>query len=593
VIDVDPQDQFQTDLPSEADQLAAIAQTIRYADDFSVIFAICTDTAHREDLITRLNAQLDPIEGTVLRVDSETDSLLRRLLDIAPRSFVHVIGLNEVGPAGEDGALIPFVANLNANRNAFPTVYRGVVILWMPVYFAEALHRGAPDFFSIRSGLYQFTEQSIASPQREPYLGDQSLNAVRHLASDEFETRIQRIEGLIDELRASSEAIDRASLARLYTSLGDAHFAGGIATPLALEAWSHAGELYAHLGDPKGQGEILERQANLYFQVGRNAEAAAAWMQALDLLSQSTDGSELGQVHYGLGRLYFREGRIQDALEAWDVADSHFQHSGNSRGLGNVARSKGDLYFQLGRNQDALRAWEEADRYFIQSNTPQGLGNVALSRGDLHFREGRNQDALQEWQSADRYYEQSGKPQERGNVAFRRGNLQFREGRNQEALAAWDIADEYYELSGNPQGRGNIASSRGYLHFQEGRDQDALEAWEAADQYFQQSRNPMGLGNVARARGNFYFREGRSDEALRAWKAAEQYYQQSGDPVGLGNVALSRGDLDYQEGRNAEAEESWRSAARYFRQCNHRHNLELVQNRLRQLGIEESDSPED
>jgi tetratricopeptide (TPR) repeat protein len=320
---------------------------------------------------------------------------------------------------------------LNANRNAFPSVYHGVVILWMTEHFAEVLHRGAPDFFSIRSGLYQFNAQAPPPGLSAEWESD-GLPLIDTRLSNAQTERINRIQSMINELRNSTEAVDLASLGRLYTSLGD-------------------------------------------------------------------------------------------------------------------------VYSNHGASLQALETWNEADRLYTRINSDQGQAEVLLRRAQFYFRVGKSEDAR----------------------------------------TALDRAEVLFEQSDFPEGRGNVAHSRGALNFLEGRNQEALKAWEEADQYFQQSGNPQGRGNVSRSRGDLHFREGRNHAAQKAWEEADQYFLQSGDPQGRGIVAQSRGDLHFQEGRNQEAQAEWHAATTYYRQCNHRHNLELVQNRLRQLGIEESDSPED
>src|SRR5256884_5499970 len=201
-------DPFAATALDEATELRALSQALRLAQGFKLIFARCNQPQQRRNLITALRAELPELNAQEIHFNEPITHLLDELrsrIAEPPPDAVFVSGLEYSLPAAAEADATPLVANLNASRNSFPQVIPCPLVLWIPEYILNAIINGAPDFFSIRSGVYFFA----AAP------GDTTEIASTLMAGDEW-----AIEGLsVKEKQERIEAIK--SLLADYESLPD------------------------------------------------------------------------------------------------------------------------------------------------------------------------------------------------------------------------------------------------------------------------------------------------------------------------------------------------------------------------------------
>lgn len=563
-------DEFELDLPSEEEQLSAIAQSVRFAKDFAVIVAVCNDAGLRDRLIQRLAASLPGLPGRTARIAKGDDSLVPYLQEAGSATYLNVIGMGDIVPAGTEGDEHPLVASLNANRNALPSLFGGVVILWLPAFLAAAIHRGAPDFFSIRSGLYRFAVSREDLQAQASELVGLPLAEARKLEPEVREGRISRLLGLIGEIGNAASAEEVIMIARLQSQLGYTYATGSFdhrASKFALEAWQLAEVLYQEVGDQTEQANMLLSQGDLHYQEGRNLDAIDAWNKADGLYADV--GSELGLANILVrrGDHYYREGGIAQAIQAWKVAENLYQKSGDVLGKANLLHSLGKLYYREGRNHEALQAWRQAEQLYLEAKEPIGQAHVLQSRGDLHSSEGRSQEAMEAWNQAEALYHGAGVRTGLANVLQRRGDHLYFEGRNQDAMTAWNQAEKLYSQSGDLLGQANVISSRGDLEFLEGRNQEASRAWDQAEVLYQQVGSPLGMANLLQSRGRKALSIDQVDQARGFFGKAKAFYEQLNMALYVGEIHAylwQTYPLDSPEAKHhrAEAERIWRELGR-------------------------------
>ena len=208
-----------TDSPSpppvdNEEALSALVRAIRYADEFVLLFALCNNNALRQDMMRRLRETLSGLTVEEWRLGEPEENLYHRLADrvSAPGEsspapdVLMVYGLEAWLSAGKEGETAAFVKNLNASRNHFPKIYAGALVLWLSSHHLEAIARGAPDFCSVRSGVYTFAaaqEERIESGRLLETLG---LAGVAGLSLAEKQRRAAELERLLDEAQRQPEA---------------------------------------------------------------------------------------------------------------------------------------------------------------------------------------------------------------------------------------------------------------------------------------------------------------------------------------------------------------------------------------------------
>lgn len=148
---------FEANVLDEQTELRAMTRALSFAEGFSLIFGRCNQSDQRKRLIAEIKKELPEFKVQEIHfkepVPHLLDALRERLVDDSPDA-VFVSGLEYSLPVAAEAHLTPFVANLNASRNSFPSVIHCPIVIWTPEYVLTAIIRGAPDFFSIRSGVY-------------------------------------------------------------------------------------------------------------------------------------------------------------------------------------------------------------------------------------------------------------------------------------------------------------------------------------------------------------------------------------------------------------------------------------------------------
>jgi len=355
-------DPFAPAIPDEAAQLAALAGALELARGFTLLFACCNQANDRDRLMDDLRARLPRLRVQSLPLRAPVRSLLIELLahlDAPPPDAVFVYGLEDWLPAGVEAERSPFVLNLNAARNYFRQVAPCPVVLWLPQHLLTAIARGAPDFCSVRSGLYSFSAIPQDRERVAETLTSPGWTAMAGLALDEKRERagalaamLAEYEALPDDLRdPRAESRLMNSQASLRQILGDFKSA----EPLFRRALA-ARE--AALGpDHPETATSLNNLANLYKSQGRYAEAEPLSRRALAAREAALgpDHPETATSLNNLASLYKSQGRYTEAeplfRRALAIDESALgpDHPDTATDLNNLAH----LYQSQGRYAEA------------------------------------------------------------------------------------------------------------------------------------------------------------------------------------------------------------------------------------------------
>ena len=182
-------------------------RAIRYSEEFTLLLALCNSNEIRRKIIHLLR-ELAPekkIEDVPLNesIDNLYHLLSRRFHgdsgeDSLPEVLM-VYGLETWLPSGEEAERSPFVRNLNAARNHFPRLFPGVLLLWISDHHLEAIARGAPDFFSVRSGIYFFASTEGEIHKTESVLQMLGLDGVAGMSMNDKLRRAGELEKMLEQ----------------------------------------------------------------------------------------------------------------------------------------------------------------------------------------------------------------------------------------------------------------------------------------------------------------------------------------------------------------------------------------------------------
>lgn len=157
-----PSNPFVESPAKEADELVALSRALRLAQGFSLLLARVSSLAHARRLEQELSRRLDGLYLYRMVLAEPIDNLLLRLREVIEQAnpdAISVIGLEHSFSVSKAGDQSPLALHLNAARNSFYSAVTCPLLIWAQDIVISALAHDAPDFFSIRSGVYSFTEE--------------------------------------------------------------------------------------------------------------------------------------------------------------------------------------------------------------------------------------------------------------------------------------------------------------------------------------------------------------------------------------------------------------------------------------------------
>jgi tetratricopeptide (TPR) repeat protein len=377
----------------------------------NLLIALCDNWKYRDELIRTYEAELQAKGAKCysLRIDNRQPSLKQSLSDLLVQepalqdattpALVTVLGADELlGLRLSDpkSAQERFFFSLQWTREALRE-FRFPILLWLTPDIASALAQQAPDFWSWRGGVFEFSQPIAQNFPLNPAsfnLPEQPVPpAPTKALADPAELQQQ-----IDALQAQDP--DSPLLASLYDSLGEA-YEGVIRYAEAEAPYLKALELRERqLGvDHPDVATSLNNLALLYKTQGRYSEAEPLYERSLSIWERQlgADHPDVATSLNNLALLYESQGRYSEAeplytrsLYIWEQQLGS-DHPNVATSLNNLAL----LYESQGRYSEAepllvrsFSIWEQqlgADHPNISSS----LNNLA----GLYESQGRYSEA--------------------------------------------------------------------------------------------------------------------------------------------------------------------------------------------------------
>ena len=386
-------DPFAPAPPDEVAELDALRTAIELSRGFTLLFACCNRASHRERLMLALQDRLPGLRIQSLNLREPTQNLLNEVrshLDSSPPDALFLHGIESWLPAGEVAEDSPFIRNLNASRNYFPRDLPFPLVIWLPHHILTTLARAAPDFCSVRSGLYSFCATPDVRERIAVSLTEPGRLGMASLTMDEKVARGEALTAMLAEYVALPVGLrDRLAESRLLNALATLNELMGnlVATEaFYLEALAISA---ATLGrQHPDTATYLDNLASLYSKQGRYAEAQPLFHHALAIrrVALGPDHPHTAVGLANLALLYRVQGRYAEAeplfLRALAISEASLGpvHSDTATALNNLAL----LYESEGRYEEAeplyIRALDIAETSLgpVHPVTATFLNNLAL-----------------------------------------------------------------------------------------------------------------------------------------------------------------------------------------------------------------------
>lgn len=430
---------FEPTVLDEETELRALARALELAQGFSLIFARCNQPSQRQrlaaDLISRMPA-LNIQEVTLREPITHLLDFLREQFPQTPTGPVFVSGLEYSLPVASEAHATAFIANLNAARNSFPQVFPCPLVLWVPEYVLTAILRGAPDFFSIRSGVYYFAATPQESLELTQTLASGEAWDAANLPSVEKQSRISAIKTLLQDYQALPlSRRDVNSELRLYDRLGHLYATSG--------QWAEAEKIFKQnlltfeaAGDMLNIGIVSNSLGVIYRHQGLWAEATRCFEQVLNINRQLGDRLSEGQTLNNLGIVYEEQRQWSKATDCYEQGLAICREYGDMVGEEQALNNLGSVLQNQGKLEKTETTLLQSLHLSRELNDVFGEGYILSNLAVIYTRQGRLTEAEQVAQKYQTIMQYLGNSSEEGRAWRSLATLRALRGDGLGALAA-------------------------------------------------------------------------------------------------------------------------------------------------------------
>lgn len=582
-------------VPDNGREFESLARAVGLPEGFALFFAVCDQQTLRERLVGDLQRRRGDRPAFEIRLNSPVENLYRVLserLEALPDKpgCVMVTGLEAWMPGGAEGARTPFALNLNTTRDLFPQIVSCPLLFWVPSHILEAIALGAPDFCSVRSGLYTFAETPTEREALEETL--RSLGTFRQysMSSEQKIERAASLEKLLDNARelppdrrdANLERRLVFPLAHLYAELTEYEKAlallKGVFEDYPFSLWDDRNDAL------KWRAEAYLLQGEIALRRSDHDEARRCFQEARPLFERVDD--LLGQANciLKLGDVALRRSDHEEAwrrfVEAWHL----YGRVGNLLGQANCILRLGDIALRRSDHEVARRRFEEARPLYERAGDLLGNAHCVLRLGDLALARSNYEEGRQRFEEARSLYRRTGYLLGQANCIFRLGDIALRRSDHEEARRHFEEARALYEGAGDILGQANCKFRMGDIVLRGSNPEEAQRYYEEARLLYERVVDLVGQSNCIRRMGDIALSRSDPEEAQRRYEEALSLYERMGNIFGQANCVQGLGDLSFMKGDQEGATHLYRRALEMYEGLSEPYSTGQTHSRLARTG---------
>lgn len=408
VAEIDP---FAPGTLDQETELAALTHALEFASGFSLLFAQCNQAPQRRQLMAEMRERLQKFTVQEIHLNQPVnhllDALREQLTEPLPDA-VFVSGLEHSLPSVAEAATTSFIANLNASRNSFPQTLPRPIVLWVPEYVLTAIAQGAPDFFSIRSGVYSFAATPEERAEFVHTLSAGEYWQAANLPLAEKRDRVAAIEQLLAEYEnLPADQRDRRTELRLLVRLGTLFDAQGSYAE-AFSQFQRALKLAEEVGERAGVAISLHQLGNLHYLRGEYSEAQDRYEQSLRISEELGDRAGVAASLHQLGALHQDRSEYSEAQDRYEQSLRILEEIGDRAGIAKPLHNLGMLYQHRGEYGEAQDRYQQSLRIKEEFGDRAGGANSLHQLGNLHYLRGEYGEAQDHYQQSLRIKEELG-----------------------------------------------------------------------------------------------------------------------------------------------------------------------------------------
>jgi tetratricopeptide (TPR) repeat protein len=383
---------------NDQEELSALIRSIKLSQKYYLFFVACNQIPRQTELIADIKAKLPTKNIEVISFKEPVTNLLtelkQTLKDKSPDAiFVQGLG-NSISSdgIGKENALIH---SLNLTRDSFNDAFQCPIYLWLPEYAVIKITRNAPDFFSVRSGVFYFssTAEQVISDIFQSTSSEWLETSSLPLA--EKQKRIANLENLLAEYQGLHEdKRDKYAEARLLSNLGSLfEFISDYRR--AIKYFEMALVISCELADPHGEATDLNNLGNVYSSLGNYQKAITYFERTFKIAKEIGDRHSEDNGISGLGNAYFFLGKYKEAIKYFEMSLKIAKEIGNRQSEGRTIGNLGLAYIYTNQLNKAIEYQQEALTISKEIGDKQSVGNHLGNMGITYSRLGEYRKAIE------------------------------------------------------------------------------------------------------------------------------------------------------------------------------------------------------
>ncbi|WP_430012826.1 tetratricopeptide repeat protein [Microcystis ichthyoblabe FBCC-A1114] len=364
-----------------AESYQSLLRSLRRKNGFNLLFVRCSPV-QADEIIRRVSQDLPNKNIQVLQLDSETDNLYEKIVDLPNYTNLNILFVRGLENAllryeeaesegyflssqspvyGGTWAGVPKILGyLNLSRERFERQFPFTLVFLLPEFALRYFIRRASDFFDWYSGVYEFpTDKDILEREIERlvYL-DGDLDTYQQFTPQQRQEKLAEIKAYLSD----SPSLDPVQASELWHEKGLIHQMGK-EYEQAIASWDRALEFKPDFH------EAWNNRGNALDDLGRLEQAIASYDRALEIKPDYHD------AWYNRGNALDDLGRFEQAIASYDRAleikpDYHEAWNNRGNALGN-----------LGRFAEAIASYDQALE--IKPDDPYAWNNRGIALDNL------------------------------------------------------------------------------------------------------------------------------------------------------------------------------------------------------------------
>jgi len=335
-----------------------------FAEGHALLFARCNSPAFRNQLADRLSADLAARGFQIYTIEVTEPTSIVNLIErirvtlpteseqsLEKEALLFLLGLENALPFNDSTATL--LAELNMGRELLQKAAPLPILFWLPDYAITAIARYALDFWSWRSGVFEFEAEATHHAESHAQFVEQNSDwlSISNLSVEQKQRRLRVLEGLLHDYE---QAVSRSpkktpNSTLMQDSESDSDF------PRITEQM---------------RAELFEQLAQLYYSLGEVEKAIGYYEQALAIAREighkQGEGADLGN----LGNAYRNLGEVEKAIGYYEQALAIAREIGHKQGEGADLGNLGLAYADLGEVEKAHTLWQQSLAIFEAIKSP-------------------------------------------------------------------------------------------------------------------------------------------------------------------------------------------------------------------------------